>query len=333
MRFGINLPPRGPEVVEDVKLADELGYEYVGFVDSQLLWREIYCILAVSAVSSSRIRLGPGVTNPLTRHPAVTASAIATIDELSCGRAILALGRGDSAVHTIGLEPVSLRVLREYVEVCRKLTAGQEAIYQGKSMRLRWAKRQVPIALVASGPKMLALAGEIADRVTMLVGAEPGLVRWGIEHVRRGAEAAGRDFSRIDLGVYLPCSVTDDLPRGREEVRAMAAAILNVYAQQKSLKADEVPAEIVAELDLIRGRYNYMEHTSLGARHAQAITDRAIDRVALVGPAAECRERLSALADLGIQHAVFFVEPLADAGRRRELITSMADSFFSLGPS
>jgi len=330
MRFGINLPPRGPEVVEDVKLADALGYEYVGFVDSQLLWREIYCILAVSAVSSSRIKLGPGVTNPLTRHPAVTASAIATIDELSGGRAILALGRGDSAVHTVGLEPVSLRALREYVDVCRKLTAGQEATYQGKPMRLRWAKRQVPIALVASGPKMLALAGEIADRVTMLVGAEPGLVRWGIEHVRRGAEAAGRDFSRIDLGVYLPCSVTDDLPRGREEVRAMAAAILNVYAQQKSLRADDVPAKIVAELDLIRGRYNYMEHTNLGARHAQAITDRAIDRVALVGPAGECRERLRALAELGIQHAVFFVEPLADAGRRRQLISSMAEHFFSL---
>jgi 5,10-methylenetetrahydromethanopterin reductase len=130
--------------VEDVKLADALGYEYIGFVDSQLLWREIYCMLAVSAVSSSRIKLGPGVTNPLTRHPAVAASAIATIDELSGGRAILALGRGDSAVHTVGLEPVSGRTLREYVEVCRRLTAGQEATYQGKPMRLRWARRQVP---------------------------------------------------------------------------------------------------------------------------------------------------------------------------------------------
>jgi 5,10-methylenetetrahydromethanopterin reductase len=328
MRFGINLPPRGLEIVEDVKLAEDLGYEYVGFVDSQLLWREVYCILAVCAVSTSTIKLGPGVTNPLTRHPAVTASAIATIDDLSRGRAILGLGRGDSAVHTVGLEPVSGQALREYAEVCRRLTAGEEAFYQGKVMRLRWAHRRVPIGLVASGPRTLALAGEIADRVTMLVGAEPSLVRWGIDRVRQGAEAARRDFRQLDLGVYLPCSVTDDLGKARQDVRAMAAAILNVYAQQKFLRADELPAEIAEELDQIRGRYDYAQHTDQEAKHARAINDRAIDRVALIGPAEHCRERLRTLAGLGIQHVVFFLEPVAESGRRRDMIRSLAESFF-----
>ncbi|MFQ5878504.1 MAG: LLM class flavin-dependent oxidoreductase [Acidobacteriota bacterium] len=327
MRIGINLPPRGREIVDDVALADKLGYEYVGLVDSQLLWQEVYCLLALCAERTSAIRLGPGVTNPVTRHPAVTASAIATIDELSGGRAVLSLGRGDSAVHTVGLRPVSGRVLREYAEVCRRLTAGEEVICAGHPLRLRWARRPVPIALVASGPKTLALAGEIADRVTMLVGAEPSLVRWAIDHVRRGAESGGRDLRQIDLGLYLPASVADDPSVAREEVRPMVAAILNVYAQQQSLDLGEVPTLITEEIELIRGRYDYTQHTDLRAAHARAVTDRAVDLVALIGSVERCRERLAALTEVGIGHSVFFLEPLAEARRRRCTLTALATRF------
>ena len=328
VRFGINLLPDGPAVVEEVKLAEACGFDFATFVDSELLWMDVYAILTLCANQTHKIQLGPGVTNPYTRHPAVTASAIATIDELSGGRAVLGIGRGDSAVRTLGFEPVKGQTLKEYVEVCRRLTAGETVTYKGKPLTLRWAKRRIPVDIAASGPRTLALSGEIGDAVTMLVGANPGLIRWGMGNVRSGAEAAGRKLEELKLGAYVGCFVSDDLKKARDEMRGVAAAIINLYARDRHVKVEDLPPEIVEEIPQIKDRYHYSEHLDSSATHALPLTDRLIDKVAIVGPAAVCRERFQQLADCGLQHICLFLLPIQRREDREHVMRTVAEAIF-----
>src|SRR5690349_17314476 len=129
-------------VLEEVQLAEALGYDTVWLADSQLIWRELYVLLGAAATTTSRIALGVGVTNPATRHPAVTASAITTAQELSHGRAILGVGVGDSAVHTVGLTPATRAEMTEFVETVRSLCKGEAVQGPAREMRLAFGSER-----------------------------------------------------------------------------------------------------------------------------------------------------------------------------------------------
>ena len=126
MKFGVGVVPHDlPETAASAELAESQGFEYVGIPDSQSLWRELYLSLSVVANATSRVRIGPPVTNALTRHPAVAASAIATLNEISGGRAFLGIGSGDSAILNLGLRPAKMADLREYILALRAIRSGQ----------------------------------------------------------------------------------------------------------------------------------------------------------------------------------------------------------------
>ena len=156
-----------------------------------MLWHDIYVYMAHALAATERIEVGTGVTNPLTRHPSVTASAHATLAQLHPDRVLLGIGRGDNAVRTLGLKPVPTAELAETVPRLRAWMAGDEA----GGARIRWANEQVPIMICATGPKNLRLAGALADIAMIYVGVSPAAVRWAIDHVRAGA-AGGRPRSR-----------------------------------------------------------------------------------------------------------------------------------------
>jgi 5,10-methylenetetrahydromethanopterin reductase len=142
MRFGIIALPRSvQEAVEDARLAEAAGFHWLGMADSQSVYRELYITAALCAAATSRIRIGPTVTNPVTRHPAVTAAAIATLDEVSNGRAFCGIGTGDSAVLNLGERPVSLARLRAYVEAVRRLLRRRDTEYLGRRVHLGWPER------------------------------------------------------------------------------------------------------------------------------------------------------------------------------------------------
>jgi len=109
--------------------------------------------------------VAPGVTNIITRHPAVLAHSVATLDEYSAGRAILGSGVGESAVYNIGKKPARLKRLEEVIGVIRMLMAGETAHFDGQDIKVSWPARKVPIVIASSGPKSLQLAGRIADGV------------------------------------------------------------------------------------------------------------------------------------------------------------------------
>ena len=195
-------------VLAEAQLAERLGYASVWFGDSQLIWRELYGLLGAAAATTARIKLGTGVTNPVTRHPAVTASAIATVQELSAGRAILGISVGDTALKSMGLGPTTRAELTRYVQIVRAL--GQGDTVQGPSgeMRLAYAAATTPAPIVigASGPKMLHLAGEIGDGVVITREARAGPTLTAmLRCVADGRAAAGRGRPVHDLRVRLGC--------------------------------------------------------------------------------------------------------------------------------
>ena len=207
----------------DVRRAEELGWDYGFIPDSQLRRRDTYVMLAEAARATSRIRIGPLIANPINRHISVTASSIATVDELAEGRTLLGLGIGDTAVRLAGLRPARVRELEEATRLARALLQG-EAIEVGARAPARLPHaRPVPVWIAAGGPRMLRAAGRVADGVFIRVGASPANLKAAIDAVRAGAAEAGRDPDEVALGVVFHTVLVDDPERALRIGRSMAA--------------------------------------------------------------------------------------------------------------
>src|SRR5436305_6665161 len=165
--FGVELfqYPAPRAILEEVQLAERLGYDAIWLGDAQLLWRELYVMLGAAAALTSTIGIGSSVTNPITRLPSVTAGAIATLHELSGGRARLGIGVGGTSTGMMGAPSATRAQLTAYVRDVRALCAGETVAGSHGEMRLVYgsAETRPPIYVGGSGPKVLALAGEIGD--------------------------------------------------------------------------------------------------------------------------------------------------------------------------
>jgi 5,10-methylenetetrahydromethanopterin reductase len=278
--------------------AEELGYAGVWVADSHSVMRGAFEILAVLAAQTRRIALATGVTHTVTRHPAVIANSIATLDELSGGRAILGIGVGESAVHNLGLQPEKLAVFADKIRVIRALLRGEEVEYQGTPIRMPWSACHAPIVLACSGPKSLQLAGQIADGALFQVGADPALARYALDRIGRGAESAGRRLADLKLYMRLACSVGEDRAAARDAVRGYASVAAGTVF--RTVPREYFADEIWNDLARFKAGYDYAEHGRNEARHAALLTDRIVDAVAVAGAPAEAIPRLRQLAELGI---------------------------------
>ena len=210
MKFGVAIVPHDlEETAVSARLAEEQGFDYIGIPDSQSLWRELYLSLSVVANNTSRVRIGPTVTNALTRHPAVAASAIATLNEISGGRAFFGIGSGDSAILNLGLRPARLAELQEYIEALRAILSGDSYDYQGRSIHVQWSEKPVPIIMSAEGPKTLAIAGGIADAVIIHSGLTKDVLADTIARIRGGERAAGRPEGSAEVWAFAKCNIAD----------------------------------------------------------------------------------------------------------------------------
>jgi 5,10-methylenetetrahydromethanopterin reductase len=305
VRFGINFMPTGRprEVVRWAQLVEALGYEILGISDSQSICRDVSMTLALCAVNTERVRLGPRVITPVTRHPAVAACAAATLEELAPGRTMLGLGTGDSAVFNLGLRPASLAELRAYVETVRGLLATGSATYHGARATLTWKRAAVPLYLAASGPKTLRLAGEIADGVVIRTGITPDIVRDSIAQVRAGAQAAGRDPGAIDLWWWPDANVAASQGEAVEEIKMSLAAAGN-HLSRFTTEGKHIPPELLEPVRTLGRRYGFDTHTRPGSSNTRLIeelglVDYLADRFAVAGTPAECVKKLGAAVDAG----------------------------------
>jgi 5,10-methylenetetrahydromethanopterin reductase len=305
MKYGVTLLPTSFDSLrEHVRLAESVGFDYVGIADSQSLFRELFVSLAVAATETTRVHLGPSVTNPLTRHPAVTASAIASLQELSGGRAFLGIGTGDSAVLNLGLRPARMRALREYVEAVRSYLTGQNAEYLGRDAHVRWSREAVPIMLSAEGPRTLHMAGAIAEWVMVHTGLTADILADTIAHIRTGESDAGRPAA-AQVWAFAKCNISDNRADAIDEIKLALAASAH-HAFRFTLEGKHVPEELHEAMMAIQGEYVPAEHEQVGDTRNAAlsdelgVTDYLADRFAVVGTPEDCRAKVWEIAGSGV---------------------------------
>src|SRR5882724_11625221 len=224
-RFGLNrFDSRSVEsFAADVRRAEQLGWDAALQPDSQLRRRDTYVLLAAAAQATERITLGPLLANPVNRHPTVTASSIATIDELAPGRVLLGWGVGDTAVRLAGLRPARVAELEAGTRLMRALLAG-EAVEVGAARPARLPHhRPVPVWVAAGGPKTLRMAGGVADGVFIRVGTHPANIATAVRAIHAGAAEAGRDPAAVKLGAIFHTVLVDEPARALTMARSMAA--------------------------------------------------------------------------------------------------------------
>jgi probable F420-dependent oxidoreductase len=296
--FKADMPPT--RIVNLTRQAEAAGFTYGWSFDSHVLWQDPYPLLTLMAVNTERMRLGTCVTNPVVRDPTVTASLLATLNRISNGRMNIGIGRGDSSRRVLGKKPTTLARLEETVALIRDLTAGKQVTYEGQPIQMPWANAGVPPVWVAGyGPKALRCAGRIADGI-ILQFADVHLIKWCLGFVRQGAEAAGRDFSKIRVMSATAVWVSDDLVKAREQVRWFPALVSNHVVDLVSrYRPEELPEELTAYIRDRKG-YNYLHHAEVGSSNAAFVPDEIVDRYCLVGPVTAHLDRLRELQEAGV---------------------------------
>jgi probable F420-dependent oxidoreductase len=301
VQFGITIKPDMPvdRIVALTRQAEAAGFEYGWIFDSHILWLEPYPLLTLMAANTKKMRLGTCVTNPAVRDITVTSSLFATLDLISGHRMDLGIGRGDSSRRVLGKKPVTSARLEEAVTIFRDLTAGKQAELDGRPTRLTWATGSPPVWIAGYGPKVLDLAGRIADGV-ILQFADPDLVSWCLEFVHKGAQAAGRDPRSIQVMSAAPVWVSDDLKLARERVRWFPALVSNHVVDLVSrYKPEDLPPALTSYIRN-RGQYDYLHHCEVDSDNANFVTDEVTDRFCLVGPVEAHIKKLRSLAAAGV---------------------------------
>jgi 5,10-methylenetetrahydromethanopterin reductase len=316
-----------PEPAFAVALAQQAekdGWDGITFTDSQNLIADPFVIAALAAAATDRLRFATGVTNAHTRHPAVLATAAATVQETSGGRFVLGIGRGDTALFHLGLKPMPVARFTERVTDLQTYLARGTVDCHSRPSQLRWLDRarepKVPLDVAASGPRMIAFAARLAERVTFAVGADPARVAWALDLARKAAADADRDPAEISFGAYVNVGCHPDRDVARALIEGTVSAFAHFSAMPGSTGAglDGDDQTVVAE---VGRRYDSNEHLSNRATHNAALDPEFIDRFAVVGPPEHCVDRLAELVDLGIERFVV-VGPGPDADREH-FVTAM----------
>jgi 5,10-methylenetetrahydromethanopterin reductase len=261
-------------------------------------------ILTALALATERIKLGLGVTNPYTRHPAMAGRAIASVEEIAPGRVLLGVGAGNvrELLHPLGLEFDSPAArCREMVELVQHELSNNGgfvgAHYRMDGARLEFAvERRIPVYLAGRGPRVLEAAGEVADGVLIGALCSHAGISFAVERVAAGAAAAGRDLSALDIVSWVTVHLTDDRAAGVEQLRPTVAHIIG-GAPNTVLDAVGMPRELVERL-----KADYRQGGAAAA--AAHVTEEWVDAFAVVGNADHCAERIRALEEAGVTQLV-----------------------------
>jgi probable F420-dependent oxidoreductase len=336
LAFGVTVLPDPPyeRLLELLLLAERHGFEYGWTYDSHVLWQETIPLLAVAARETSTIKLGHFVTNPATREPTVLASAYATLQDLSDGRMVMGIGRGDSAVRYIGDRPMRIAEFETACAMVREFMNGREVEWNEKRLQLKWVRPElpeIPLWVAGYGPRALAVAGRVADGVIVQL-ADPEIIQWTMATARRAAEEAGRDPSQLKCIVGAPSHVSDDIADAREQVRWFPAMVSNHVMdliERYGADGSTVPKALT---DFVQARrfYDYDEHSRVGASHGEFVTDEICDRFCVLGNAEQANAKLKELEAVGVDQFNIYLmtdgqeETLRAYGE--EIIPAFADS-------
>jgi probable F420-dependent oxidoreductase len=306
LSFGVTVLPDPPyqRWLELIQLAEQHGFEYAWTYDSHVLWQESIPTLAVAARETSRIKLGHFVTNPATRDPTVLASSYATLHDISNGRMVMGVGRGDSAVRYIGRQPMKVAEFEQALAMVRDFMNGREVQWNDKDLQLKWVRPElpeIPMWVAGYGPKALGVAGRVGDGVIIQL-ADPEIIQWIMATARKAAEEAGRDPSQLRCIVGAPSHITDDLAEAREQVRWFPAMVSNHVQDLVDRYGADGTVVPKALTDFIEARkfYDYDDHSRVGAAHGEFVTDEICDRFCVIGNTEQVNAKLRELESIGV---------------------------------
>lgn len=324
------MPGDLPVFLDSVRTAEDAGYARAYLVDGQLLWRNVFVYMTHGLAATERMPFGTAVTNPFTRHFSVLANAHATLEEIHPGRVILGIGRGDNSVRTLGKSQVATDRMREIVPMLRDLMAGRNVNLEGTDMRMLWAGQpDVPILMAASGPRNLRLAGALADIVMMQVGVHPDACAWGVQQVRAGAEAAGRDPADVEITLYTAMVVSDDVDYARSQTKWAAACARNHLSDvARRVPEHGMPEPIMRLVNMPESHYDYAGHLDPSVERGD-YPPQIVDDFAFNGTPERIIEMLHALSEVGVDEvAPCYLNGRLDEMRAvgREIIPAVAAS-------
>ena len=304
LSFGVTVLPDPPyrRMIELMQLAERHGFEYAWTYDSHILWEESYATLPLAAAKTSKIKLGHFVTNPGIRDPTITASWYATMQDISDGRMVMGIGRGDSSRRVVGLKPVSVAEFERTLPVIKDLMNGRPVQWNETEIELKWAKGrpEIPMYVAGYGPRVLAAAGRYGDGVIIQL-ADPVIIKWIMDTARRAAEEAGRDPGELKCVVGAPSHISDDLADAREQSRWFPAMVSNHVMDliERYGEDSEIPKDLT-EFVKARKFYDYKDHSRVGAAHGEFVTDEIVDRFCVLGTVQEATKKLKELESIGV---------------------------------
>ncbi len=336
MKFSCMIWPHSGNVVAPVvrlaQTAEACEFETVYVGDSQMIWNDVWVTLGACAVATSKIRLGTGVTNTVTRHPAVTANAIMTLNMLSNGRAVLGVGAGDSAVRTAGLSPARLPEIRARIEFMRALLQGQEvdalewgidtaANTWGSESRVHLVGAEewgnVPIQLACMGPKSVRVAGEICDGVIVdgHMGGNAEGVRKTVNTAIEGANSATKNPLSLRYIAAIDAAIDDDRNKALDKVRPTAARNI----ANKPWLPDTLGVEHADVVKAVTESYKFYQHLDLGAKHREIVPDEVAMKCCIAGTPEDCIAKGKELKDAGINEISLFITSQDEEGSHQVL--------------
>lgn len=295
---------------ETARRIEDLGFDGMGFADTQIIYYDPYVAMGAAARTTTRLRLRTMVSTPVARHPSVMAAAIATVHQESGGRAVLGLGRGDSAATLIGEPAFTGDRFERYIVQVQGYLRGEEVVLDnGTRSRSDWIARdrslpKVPVDVAATGPRIIAMGARVAEGVSFSVGAEPKRMTWAINHARQARTQAGLDPSALRLGAFVPVFVHPDAAYARRFIRGSIAPIARFSAMSPTASEGIVSEEDRAIVKEIGRVYDMAGHGHAEASHINVITDSFVDRWAVAGPPGYCIARLNELIDTGLDNIV-----------------------------
>lgn len=309
------------EYIQQVRMLDEAGVAMIGCGDSQALYHEQFIRCALAAEHTQRARVGTWITNPVTRHPAVTAAAIATVDDIAPGRAFLGVGTGDSTVYNASLKPATLKTLERFIGTVRELHQDGESTWRNNPCYLTWADRRIPIGMAVSGPRAMRMAGRLADIVWVCFGIQDEEIRVAKQYLEEGANEAGRSIDDIDVWWMVQFNIAENREAALEPLKANLATSGHIIFRY-GLEGKAVPPEHQKGASELARLYQPLKHFGNSDLPGElGLTDYLADRLAIVGNTEECIHRIKHLESQGVNQ-LFFYTALPD---KQRLFTQLAE--------
>ena len=290
------------------KLAREIelmGFDILLCPDTQNLSPDPFGQLALAAHATERLLLGTGVTNPVTRDVAVSATAFATLQAEAHGRVICGIGRGDSSAAHIGIRNGTTQQLRNFVLQLKAYQAGETVERHGTPSKLRWLDsvdvEPVAVDIACTGPKTIAMAVDVADRVSFAVGSAPERVQWAMDTALARLAETGRPRDSLSIGAYVNIVCDRDEQRAIELCRMISGMVAH-FAGMKGAPLDHLPAKLKALAAHMQSSYDMEHHAQEQGTHLAAVPDDFVEWFSICGPPEKCRRQLQVLVDMGLDH-------------------------------